>query len=104
LNKNIRKKYLAFALRYSVEAVSISFVQGPEDIGLLRDEAATLGYEPFVIAKIERAQALEHIDAILDAADGIMIARGDLGVEIPIEEIGVIQIEWRLSMLKEVKH
>ena len=46
---------------------------------------------PFVIAKIERAGALEHYDAILKAADGIMVARGDLGVEVPIERIAIIQ-------------
>jgi pyruvate kinase len=50
-----------------------------------------LGYNPFIIAKIERAGALKHMDGILEAVDGIMIARGDLGVEIPIEEIAVVQ-------------
>jgi pyruvate kinase len=50
-----------------------------------------LGHNPFIIAKIERAGALEHMDGILEAVDGIMIARGDLGVEIPIEEIAVVQ-------------
>ena len=50
-----------------------------------------VGKHPFVIAKIERADALEHFDEILQAADGIMVARGDLGVEVPIEEIAIIQ-------------
>ena len=50
-----------------------------------------LGHHPFIIAKIERSRALDHIDDILDAADGIMVARGDLGVEVPIEQIAVVQ-------------
>ena len=53
--------------------------------------ADALGYHPFIIAKIERSNALDHMDDILDAADGIMIARGDLGVEVPIERIAIIQ-------------
>ncbi|UCF41326.1 MAG: pyruvate kinase, partial [Gemmatimonadota bacterium] len=57
----------------------------------VRDAARALGHNPFIIAKIERAGALEHMDGILEAVDGIMIARGDLGVEIPIEEIAVVQ-------------
>jgi pyruvate kinase len=50
-----------------------------------------MGANPFVIAKIERASALEHLDEILEAADGVMVARGDMGVEIPIERIAVVQ-------------
>jgi pyruvate kinase len=57
----------------------------------VREAAAKLGHDPFIIAKIERAGARKHLTAILKAADGIMIARGDLGVEIPIEEIAVAQ-------------
>jgi pyruvate kinase len=57
----------------------------------VRKAAADLGHHPFIIAKIERSRALDRIDEILDAADGIMIARGDLGVEIPIEQIAVVQ-------------
>jgi hypothetical protein len=57
----------------------------------VRDAAASLGYRPFLIAKIERSRALEQIDHILKETDGMMIARGDLGVEIPNEEIAVVQ-------------
>jgi pyruvate kinase len=66
-------------------------VDSAADIAAVRDACADLGKHPFVIAKIERSRALENYDAILEAADGIMIARGDLGVEIPIEEIAVVQ-------------
>ena len=57
----------------------------------MRSAASDLGFHPLVIAKIERSRALEHVDAILRAADGIMVARGDLGVEIPIERIAMVQ-------------
>jgi pyruvate kinase len=57
----------------------------------VRQAAGELGRRPFIIAKVERARALDRIDEILEAADGIMIARGDLGVEVPIERIAIIQ-------------
>ena len=82
---------LNFALENGVDAVSQSFVEKASDIEAVRKAAADLGYHPFIIAKIERSGALDHIDEILMAADGIMIARGDLGVEVPIEQIPVIQ-------------
>jgi pyruvate kinase len=82
---------LKFALENGVDAVSQSFVESAADIEALRTAAADLGPHPFIIAKIERSGALANIDSILDAADGIMIARGDLGVEVPIEEIAVVQ-------------
>ncbi len=85
------KQIMAFALKQGVDAISISFVQGPEDIRMARQFASSLGYSPFLIAKIERSLALRAIDNILDEADGIMVARGDLGVEIPIEEIAITQ-------------
>ncbi|MGC8602478.1 MAG: pyruvate kinase, partial [Desulfomonilaceae bacterium] len=84
---------LRFALDNQVDAVSQSFVESALDIGALRDAASVLGASPFVIAKIERSRALENIDEILAAADGIMIARGDLGVETPIERIALVQKE-----------
>jgi len=82
---------LKFALENGVDAVSQSFVEKADDVVAVRRAAQELGYGPFVIAKIERARALDHIDEILEAADGIMIARGDLGVEVPIERIAVVQ-------------
>jgi pyruvate kinase len=82
---------LAFALEQGVEAVSQSFVESAADINAVRDAARALGHNPFIIAKIERSRALDQFDEILDAADGIMIARGDLGVEVPIERIALVQ-------------
>ena len=74
-----------------MDAVSQSFVESAADIVAVRESAAAMGYHPFIIAKIERSRALEHMDDILAAADGIMVARGDLGVEIPIEQIAIVQ-------------
>jgi pyruvate kinase len=82
---------LEFALENGVDAVSQSFVETAADIDAVRAAAARLGKQPFIIAKIERADALEHFDEILKATDGIMVARGDLGVEVPVEQIAVIQ-------------
>jgi pyruvate kinase len=74
-----------------VDAVSQSFVETAADIEAVRQAAAALGHNPFIIAKIERASARDHLGKILMAADGIMIARGDLGVETPIEAMAVVQ-------------
>jgi len=85
------RECLRFALEHGVDAVSQSFVEGPGDVAAVREAARALGHQPFVIAKIERSRALDRIDDILEAADGVMIARGDLGVEVPIERIAVVQ-------------
>jgi pyruvate kinase len=85
------RRWLAFAAEHRIDAVSQSFVARAKDIEDVRDAARSLDYDPFVIAKIERATALDHLQAILAAADGLMVARGDLGVEIPIERIAVAQ-------------
>jgi pyruvate kinase len=82
---------LEFALSRGVDAVSQSFVETAADLQQLRAAARALGKAPFVIAKIERAGALQHFDDILREADGIMVARGDLGVEVPIEQIALTQ-------------
>lgn len=85
------RKCLEFCKQYGVDAVSQSFVDRPSDIAEVRSAAAAMDYQPFIIAKIERSNALDRIAEIIDAADGIMVARGDLGVEIPIEEMAVTQ-------------
>jgi pyruvate kinase len=82
---------LEFALKSGVDAVSQSFVETAADIEAVRDAARAIGKQPFIIAKIERADALKNYDEILKAADGIMVARGDLGVEVPIEEMAILQ-------------
>jgi len=84
---------LNFALENGVDAVSQSFVETAADLHAVREAAHQFGRETFIIAKIERSGALDHLDEIMDAADGIMIARGDLGVEVPIERIALIQKE-----------
>ena len=85
------RECLRFALDRGVDAISQSFVATASDIEDVREAARRLGHDPFIIAKIERAQALDDFDEILPAADGIMVARGDLGVEIPIEQMAVAQ-------------
>jgi len=85
------RELLAFALGEGVEAVGISFVQGPDDVAAVRSCANALGYDPFIIAKIERSHAVDCIDSILALADGLMVARGDLGVDMPIEQIAIVQ-------------
>jgi pyruvate kinase len=85
------RECLQFALEQGVDAVSQSFVESGKDIAEVRKAAKKLGHNPFVIAKIERARALDEIESIFREADGIMIARGDLGVEIPIEQMAVVQ-------------
>jgi pyruvate kinase len=85
------RECLAAALESGVDAVSQSFVCKAEDIVGMRKAAQELGYDPFVIAKIERAEAVKRIDEIIQVSDGIMIARGDLGVETRIERIALVQ-------------
>jgi pyruvate kinase len=85
------RKCLEFALRCDVDAISQSFVERGADVETMWAAAADLGKAPFVIAKIERYESIQLFDEILAAADGVMIARGDLGVEVPIEEITVLQ-------------
>jgi pyruvate kinase len=84
---------LTFAMEQGVDAVSQSFVESAADIEAVRHAAAELGHNPFIIAKLERSRAKDELDAIFETADGIMVARGDLGVEIPIERIAVAQKE-----------
>jgi pyruvate kinase len=85
------RECLRFAMEQGVDAVSQSFVESGKDIKAVREAAKELGHNPFIIAKIERARALDQMESIFQEADGIMVARGDLGVEIPIEQMAVTQ-------------
>ncbi len=82
---------LEFALKSGVDAVAVSFVRTAEDVRLVRNRVSAYGCETWIIAKLEKPQAIEHLDSILQAADGIMVARGDLGVEVPPEQVPAIQ-------------
>lgn len=85
------ERHLSFGLRQGVDFVGISFVQNARDIRRVRAFCHKRGASPFLIAKIERLQALKNLESIIDAADGVMIARGDLGVETPYAELPGIQ-------------
>ncbi|MEI9967674.1 MAG: pyruvate kinase [Terracidiphilus sp.] len=82
---------LEFALKHGVDAIAVSFVRTAEDVSLVRNRIAAHGADTWIIAKLEKPQAVEHLDAILQVADGIMVARGDLGVEVPPEKVPAIQ-------------
>jgi pyruvate kinase len=82
---------LEFALKNNVDAIAVSFVRTAEDVRLVRNRVSAYGSETWIIAKLEKPQAIEHLDSILEAADGIMVARGDLGVEVPPEKVPAIQ-------------
>ena len=82
---------LEFALKNGVDAIAVSFVRTAEDVRLVRNRVTAYGGETWLIAKLEKPQAIEDLDAILTAADAIMVARGDLGVELPPEQVPAIQ-------------
>ena len=82
---------LEFALKNGVDAIAVSFVRTAEDVRMVRNRVAALGFDTWIIAKLEKPQAIEHLDSILQVADGIMVARGDLGVEVPPEMVPAIQ-------------
>jgi pyruvate kinase len=84
-------EFLNFGLEMGVDAFGISFVERAKDIAKAKRFAEKRGKSPYFIAKIEREAAVENIDEILEAADGIMVARGDLGTEIPIEQVPAVQ-------------
>jgi pyruvate kinase len=91
------RECLEFALKHGIDAISQSFVSHARDIEDLQAAVDSIGRRPFVIAKIERYEAIQNIDAILDVADGLMVARGDLGVEIPISRMAVAQKQLMLK-------
>lgn len=84
-------EFLAFGLEQGVDYVAISFVRSAEDVKRVKAFIAERRQTTPVIAKIEKHEALEDLDAIVKAADSVMVARGDLGTEIPIETVPMVQ-------------
>jgi len=82
---------LRFALHLSVDFVALSFVRSPRDFDLVREIMRQEDIEVPVIAKLEKPEAVENLEAIVEAFDGIMVARGDLGVELPLEQVPLVQ-------------
>jgi pyruvate kinase len=83
---------LRFGISQGVDAVAVSFIRGPEDVLDVKELINEVGGGDVpVVAKLEKPEAVERLDAILDVADGVMVARGDLGVELPLEEVPLVQ-------------
>jgi len=82
---------LKLAADKEADFVAASFVRDGEDVYAIADKIEEFGAEIPVVAKIERAGAVENLDSIINAADGVMVARGDLGVECPLEDVPIIQ-------------
>ncbi|WP_395627647.1 pyruvate kinase, partial [Daejeonella sp.] len=82
---------LEFALKNDVEWIGLSFVRSAEDIIELKRIIARSGNAARVIAKIEKPEAIDNIDEIIEVTDGVMVARGDLGVEMPMEQVPLLQ-------------
>jgi pyruvate kinase len=82
---------LEMGLREGVDFVAVSFVRHENDLGPVKEKIAQQKHKPMIIAKIETPQAVERLDAILSIVDGLMVARGDLGVEMPLEAVPIIQ-------------
>jgi pyruvate kinase len=82
---------LVFGIKAGVDFLALSFVRHPADIDMARSAMAEVGRSVPIIAKLEKPEAIARLDAILDKTDGVMVARGDLGVEIPPEEVPSVQ-------------
>ena len=82
---------LEFALNLGVDMIALSFVRGPADIELVHEVMDRVGRRVPVIAKLEKPEAISNLEAIVLAFDAIMVARGDLGVELPLEEVPLVQ-------------
>src|ERR1700712_151588 len=96
---------LRWGLRLGADLIALSFVRNAEDIVRVHAIMAEEGVKLPVIAKIEKPQAVDNLEAIIDAFDGIMVARGDLGVELPLEAVPIVQkraVELARRMAKPV--
>jgi pyruvate kinase len=100
------KADLAFGLSHGIDMLAMSFVRTADDVMQARRHIAELGGQVPVIAKLEKPQAIDNLESIFEVADGVMVARGDLGVEMPPEQVPIIQkhiikraAEWRKPVI-----
>ncbi len=84
-------RHLAFGLEHDIDFVALSFITGAHDVNRAKDFIRQHGSDVPVVAKIERSEALKNIDQIIEAADIVMVARGDLGVEVPLRRVPIEQ-------------
>ena len=84
---------LELALKNGADWIALSFVRSPNDYDLVRSRVRDLGFAVPIMAKIEKWEAVQNLDGIIDAFDAVMVARGDLGVELPLERVPLIQKE-----------
>jgi pyruvate kinase len=82
---------LIFAVGQGVDTIAVSFVRTADDVRHVKNRLTALKSDAWIIAKLEKPQAIEHLDSILEVTDAIMVARGDLGVEVPPEKVPAIQ-------------
>ena len=87
----VDRKDIAFAARHACDYLALSFVNSREDVISARNIIEEAGGDALIISKIESRRGIENLDEIIDESDGIMVARGDLGVEVPLEELPVLQ-------------
>ncbi|MEK7555915.1 MAG: pyruvate kinase [Patescibacteria group bacterium] len=85
------KKDLEFGIKHQVDFIALSFVRQADDIVTLRKILRTRGADISIIAKIETSEAIQNIDSIIEQSDGIMIARGDLAIEVPTQDVPILQ-------------
>jgi pyruvate kinase len=86
-------KHIAFATKQGVNFIGLSFIKEAKDVLRVKKFIKSIHRRAFIISKIERPQAVKNISGIISASDGIMVARGDLGVEMPVEQIALTQKE-----------
>ena len=87
------RKDIIFASQHSCDYLALSFVTSPEDVQEVRQLIVDSGGDARIISKIESQKGIDNIDSIISESDGIMVARGDLGVEVPMEELPILQKE-----------
>ncbi|PYY18778.1 MAG: pyruvate kinase [Acidobacteria bacterium] len=85
------EKDLEFGLAHGVDIVAVSFIRTAADVQAVREKIRQFGGDVWVVAKLEKPQAIEHLEEILEISDSVMVARGDLGVEMPPEKVPIIQ-------------